>query len=465
MTSAPEIGVVGLGVMGRSLALNMADHGLAVSGADSDLAAAQQLETDSAGRARGFHSATELAEALPSPRRIMIMVPAGPPVDAVIESLSPSLSEGDVLIDGGNSHFTDTERRMRTMTASGVHFVGAGVSGGEEGARHGPSIMPGGAGEAWDLVRPILQPIAAVAPDGTPCCDWLGSGGSGHAVKTVHNGIEYAFMQAICEAYAMLEHVVGMAPADIAATFAQWNTGPLASFLVEITAKIFDVTDDDGLPLVNKVLDEAGQKGTGRWTAEMGLGLGVPCPTLATAVFARGVSSRRPLRQRLATTRVSKVAPPDSLVTDLHDALLATVLLSFAQGFDVISAASMEHDWKVRLDRVARLWRAGCIIRIGLLDYIAEAFQSDAPDSLLLSDWFIDLVGSSENGLRQVIQTATAAGVGCPAMSSALSYLDTMRESRLPHNLLQAQRDAFGAHRYRRTDRDGTFHTDWLGNG
>lgn len=469
MSNSLDMGVIGLGVMGRSLALNMIDHGFSAGGADLSADNVRTFSSEGGASARGFAAARELAAALQRPRRLLIMVPAGPAVDAVLRDLEGVLEPGDIVIDGGNSRYQDTERRIGSAALRGVLYVGAGVSGGEEGARRGPSIMPGGAEEAWPRLAPALQAIAARGPDGEPCCDWLGGGGSGHAVKTVHNGIEYAFMQAICEAYALLSRACGMGPDDLARTFGSWNAGDMRCFLLEITQRIFLVRDGQSQArLVDAVLDEAQQKGTGKWTAEMALDLGVPCPTLAEAVFARGVSSRRELRAALARVHPSPAATSDQTglaPDDLRDALFTTVVLSFAQGLDLIASASLAHGWGVRLDRVAKLWRAGCIIRIAFLDRMSEAMRGDGAGHLLLDQWFAERVRAALPGLRRAVAVAASRGIGCPAMASALAYYDTARESRLPHNLLQAQRDAFGAHTYRRTDRPGVFHTEWLGDG
>lgn len=471
MSGTLDFGVVGLGVMGRSLALNMLDHGLAVGGTDLSEENVRAFASQGGASARGFGAVRELALALKRPRRLLLMVPAGAPVDGVLRGLSGALEPGDIVIDGGNSRYQDTQRRIEAAGQQGVLFVGAGVSGGEEGARHGPSIMPGGSEDAWPHIGPALRAIAARGPDGEPCCDWLGGGGCGHAVKTVHNGIEYAFMQAISEAYALLSRGSGLAPDELARVFGSWNTGDMRCFLLEITERIFQVRDGQGQDrLVDVVLDEAQQKGTGKWTAEMALDLGVPCPTLAEAVFARGVSSRPGLRKTLAgleagTTPEADAVEPGTRPDDLRDALFVTVVLSFAQGLDLIASASVAHGWGVRLDRVAKLWRAGCIIRIAFLDRMSEAMRGAGAAHLLLDPWFAQQVRASVPGLRRAVAAAATRGIGCPAMASALAYYDTVREARLPHNLLQAQRDAFGAHTYRRTDRPGVFHTDWLGDG
>jgi len=468
MDTTLDIGVVGLGVMGRSLALNMIDHGFAVGGADLNADFVKLFTDEGGAKARGFASVKDLAQSLKRPRQALIMVPAGPAVDAVLRDLSAVLEPGDIVIDGGNSHYRDTERRIKEAGAKGILYVGSGVSGGEEGARRGPSIMPGGSEQAWDRVAPVLRAIAAPGPDGEPCCDWLGGGGCGHAVKTVHNGIEYAFMQAIAETYALLRRLDGMGPDQLAQTFGAWNTGEMKSFLLEITEQIFRVRDGKGEGrLVDVVLDEAQQKGTGKWTAEMALDLAVPCPTLAEAVFARGVSSRRDLRKALAhkhahagdTTGVRGIEP-----SDLRDALFATVVISFAQGLDLIASASEAHGWGVRLDRVAKLWRAGCIIRIAFLDRMSEAMKGAGAGRLLLDPWFAQQIDGAMPGLRKAVAASAASGIGCPVMASALAYFDTSRAEKLPHNLLQAQRDAFGAHTYKRIDREGVFHTDWLGD-
>ncbi len=466
MDQTLDIGVVGLGVMGRSLALNMIDHGFAVGGADLNSDFVGHFTAEGGSKAIGYSSARDMALALKRPRQALIMVPAGPAVDAVLRDLMGVLEPGDIVIDGGNSHYRDTERRIKEAATKGVLYVGSGVSGGEEGARRGPSIMPGGSEQAWAHIAPVLRAIAAPGPDGEPCCDWLGGGGCGHAVKTVHNGIEYAFMQAIAETYALLRRLDGMGPDRLAETFGSWNTGEMKSFLLEITEQIFRVRDGEGW-LVDSVLDEAQQKGTGKWTAEMALDLGVPCPTLAEAVFARGVSSRRELRKALAYKHahtgdagsVRGIEP-----NDLRDALFATVVISFAQGLDLIASASEAQGWGVRLDRVAKLWRAGCIIRIAFLDRMSEAMKGEGAGRLLLDPWFAQRIDGAMPGLRKAVASSAASGIGCPVMASALAYFDTSRAERLPHNLLQAQRDAFGAHTYKRIDREGVFHTDWLGD-
>ncbi|MCA9274061.1 MAG: NADP-dependent phosphogluconate dehydrogenase [Phycisphaerales bacterium] len=468
MNTQLDLGVIGLGVMGRSLALNFADHGFSVGGADLNQAFVKLFADEVGDSSRGFTSTHDLATNLTRPRRLMIMVPAGKAVDAVLEELLGVLEPGDIVIDGGNSHYKDTERRIALASERGILFVGAGVSGGEEGARRGPSIMPGGSEEAWDEISAALHAIAADGPDGEPCCDWLGGGGCGHAVKTVHNGIEYAFMQAICETYALLKGPMGLDADAIASTFGSWNSGDMKSFLLEITETIFKVRDSGSdARLVDMVLDEAQQKGTGKWTAEMALDLGVPCPTLAEAVFARGVSSRHTIREALSSGHPNPTASDTNSLTvqDLRDALFATVVLSFAQGLDLIASASDVHGWGVKLERVAKLWRAGCIIRISFLDRISEAMRGAGSRHLLLDPWFADRVAEALGGLRRAVSAGALQGVGCPVMASALAYYDTVRAARLPHNLLQAQRDAFGAHTYRRIDRDGVYHTDWLGDG
>tara|TARA_R110002072_G_scaffold172266_4_gene326231 strand:+ start:528 stop:1955 length:1428 start_codon:yes stop_codon:yes gene_type:complete len=464
-----DFGVVGLGVMGRSLALNMIDRGLVVGGADLATDLVDAFVNEGGESALGFSTAHDLISAIERPRKLLMMVPAGPAVDSVLDDLYKVLEPGDVVIDGGNSKYQDTQRRVKAAEKYGVLYVGAGVSGGEEGARHGPSIMPSGSEIAWDLIKSNLQSIAARGPDGQPCCDWLGGGGCGHAVKTIHNGIEYAFMQAICEIYAILNKHPGTSPDQLADLFGAWNTGHMKCFLLEITEQIFRVNDpfQDG-KLVNSVLDEAKQKGTGKWTAEMALDLGVPCPTLAEAVFARGVSSRRSIRDQLAEVSAKYPNPDHDLnieSDDLKDALFASVVIAFAQGLDLIASASAEHGWEVRLDRVAKLWRAGCIIRIDFLDQISQAMQGIGSSHLLLDPWFSKHVAAALPGLRRTVSAAAQSGIGIPVLSSALSYYDTIHASRLPHNLLQAQRDAFGAHSYRRNDREGDFHTDWLGDG
>lgn len=469
-----DIGLIGLAVMGQNLVLNMADHGFKIavynrttSKVDTFIAS---LEADTA--IVGTHNLADLAKAVSSPRKIMMMVRAGAPVDATIDSLIPHLDRGDIIIDGGNSNYEDTRQRMQRLESLGIHFVGAGVSGGEEGARTGPSIMPGGSPEAWPHIKNIFQSIAAVY-DGEPCCDWLGPGGAGHFVKTVHNGIEYGDMQVIAEAYDIMRRGLGMDHDDMASTFDEWGTGVLDSYLIDITAVILRTTDDDGSPLVTKVLDAAGQKGTGRWTVDASMDFAMPVTLVAEAVHARIVSAlvdeRYQAADALGEPNVGLIAGDKAeLLNDLNSAAYAAKIVSYAQGFMLLTAASREHMWDLDLGLVASLWREGCIIRSQFLNDITAAYrnQPDLPN-LLISPYFVDALSASHDGLRRTVARAALSGIPTPAYSSALAFLDAFRTKRLPANLLQAQRDYFGAHTYERVDRPRGefFHTDWTGTG
>ncbi len=468
-----DIGLIGLAVMGQNLVLNMADNGYTVGVSNRTTETMREFVAGPAADADvvGFEEVEELVAALTSPRRVMLMVRAGRVVDAVIDQLVPLLDDGDVIIDGGNSRYTDTIRRTAELAQQGIRFVGTGVSGGEEGARHGPSIMPGGDPEAWPLVRDVLQDIAAEAPDGRPCCDWVGPDGAGHFVKMVHNGIEYGDMQVIAEAYDLMQ-AMGMANADMAEVFRTWDDGVLDSFLVEITADILAHTDPDtGESTLDTILDAAGQKGTGTWTAIAALEAGQPLTLVAEAVFARVVSSLVN-RRRIASDVL--VGPDRTLAADaidlddLRDALYASKVTSYAQGFMLLADASEEHGWDLDLGRVASLWREGCIIRAVFLDDITAAFEADPDlDNLLLADVFTDALAAAQDGWRRVVATAVGAGIPVPAYGTALAYYDGIRSVRTPANLVQAQRDYFGAHTFERTDRDRGewFHTDWTGRG
>jgi 6-phosphogluconate dehydrogenase len=465
-----EIGVVGLGTMGANLALNLDDHDVSVAAWDISAEAVQRFLSEHP--ERGFAGATGLAdlvESLKRPRRILLMIPAGKPVEQTIEALEPHLDEGDILLDGGNSHFADTERRGRRLAERGVHFFGVGVSGGSEGARHGPSMMPGGPREAWEEIRPVLEAIAARTEAG-PCVAYLGSGGAGHFVKMVHNGIEYADMQGIAEAYDFLSRGLGYDAQRLAETFGAWNEGELESFLLEITAEIFRVTDErSGEPLVERVLDLAEQKGTGRWTATTGLELGAPVPSIVAAVDARVLSSRR--GERVAASR--RLAGPafalpdnerEDLAEDVRQALYASRICAFAQGMDLIRQGSAEHGWEIPPAEVARVWTGGCIIRARLLEPIRGALQQD-PDlpNLLLDEGLGREVEQAQDGWRRAVASAARIGLPVPCWSAALAYFDAFRTERLPQNLTQAQRDWFGAHTYRLLDDPGgePIHTDW----
>jgi len=468
-----DIGVVGLAVMGRNLILNIDDHGYTVAAYNRTTERVDEfLEGDAAGTdIVGTYSLEELVASLARPRRILTMVRAGAAVDGVIDALLPHLEAGDIILDGGNSQFTDTVARAQRLAQQGIHFIGAGISGGEEGARYGPSIMPGGSAQAWPHVKELLQSIAAQA-EGEPCCDWVGAGGAGHYVKMVHNGIEYGDMQVIAEAYDLLHRGAGVPTAEIAPLFAEWNAGKLESFLVEITGEILGHLDDDGAPLVEKILDTAGQKGTGKWTVISSMELGMPVSLVAEAVYARIVSSLIDQRHRAA----AEIGLPitvieddlDDVKRDLFDALYASKIVSYAQGFMLIDAASDEYGWEIDDGRVAALWRAGCVIRSRFLGDITKAFRSQ-PDlpSLLLDEFFAAEVAAAEAGWRRTVIRAVTAGIPVPAYSSALAFYDAYRSQRLPANLIQAQRDYFGAHTYERIDRPrGEFeHTNWTGTG
>ena len=464
-----DIGMIGLGVMGQNLARNMAGKGYSVVGYDTapeKIAAFLTYKHEGAGLI-GASTLQELAQSLKLPRRIMMMVPAGPAVDQLIHSLEPVLERGDILIDGGNSNFEDTTRRTRELEAKGVAFVGTGVSGGEDGALHGPSIMPGGSSAAWPQVEPILKAIAAKAPDGTPCCDWIGPEGAGHFVKMVHNGIEYGDMQLISEAYFLLDSALGLRAPELKAVFADWNRGELNSYLIEITTNIFGVVDPEtGRPLFEMIKDTAGQKGTGKWTSQSALDLGVPAPTVAEAVFARCLSAVKSEREAaskvLSGPAQTYHGDKKAFIEAVRHALYASKICSYAQGFQLMREASREYGWDLQFGRISQLWRAGCIIRAQFLDRITAAFDG-VPDlpNLLLSPYFKSAIDEAQPAWRQVVSTSFELGIPVPAFSSALAYYDGYRRSRLPANLLQAQRDYFGAHTYERLDKPGVFHTEW----
>jgi 6-phosphogluconate dehydrogenase len=465
-----RIGMVGLGVMGAGLAENIAWHGYGVIGYDAgpDTRAAARTRFGSSG-VRIVDSPGDLVSSLSSPRIIFMMVPAGKPVDSVIAGFRPLLTSGDILIDGGNSHWRDTGRRVSELADDGIRFLGVGVSGGEEGARLGTAIMPGGSSDAWDAVRPMLTAIAARADDGRPCCDWLGPDGAGHFVKMVHNGIEYGDMQIIGEAYSLLSRVAGLDAGKMSGIFADWNGGELSSYLIEITGDILAVSDpESGDPLVDRILDTAGQKGTGKWTSEAALDLGVPAPSLAEAVFARFLSALKEDRVSAASLLQGPDMPPvgdvERFTDQVRQALYAAKICLYAQGFNLLAAASDEYGWELPLGGIASLWRAGCIIRATFLDLITTAFtENPALPNLLLAPVFRDAVAQRQHAWREVVSSAARSGIPVPALSSALNVYDGYRTARLPANLLQAQRDYFGAHTYERIDRPrGTFfHTDW----
>ena len=466
-----DIGLIGLAVMGENLVLNMEDHGFSVAVYNRTVSKVDEFVTGRGAGRRivGCRSLPEFVAALARPRCVMLMVKAGQPVDDFIGQLLPHLDRGDILIDGGNSHFPDTERRTKLVECNGLLYIGTGVSGGEEGARHGPSIMPGGSYAAWPAVRPIFQAIAAKVADSSTCCEWVGPGGAGHYVKMVHNGIEYGDMQLICEAYMLLKEILGLSAVELRAVFDEWNRGILDSYLIEITRDIFGVTDrETGLPLVELILDRAGQKGTGKWASQHALDLGVPTTLITEAVFARCLSALK--QERVRASQILKGPAPQSFagnrtdfVHQIRDALYASKICSYAQGFAQLRTAAQEFQWNLHYGDIARMWRGGCIIRAAFLDRITEAYLRDPQlDNLLLDPYFLETVTSSQAPWRHVVATAVQRGIPVPAFSAALAYFDGYRRDRLPANLLQAQRDYFGAHTYERTDKPGTFHTDWI---
>jgi len=466
-----RIGLVGLGVMGGNLALNMERNGFPVAGYDRDAArTAAFLRGPAAGRqVMGVDSPAELMAALEKPRRVLMMVPAGRPVDDAIAHLVPHLEGGDILIDGGNSWFLDTERRNRQLAGQGFHYIGTGVSGGEEGALWGPSIMPGGQAEAWEALAPILRAIAAKADDGEPCVDYMGPLGAGHYVKMIHNGIEYGDMQLIAEVYDLLHRGVGLPAPELSAIFEEWNRGILKSYLIEITARVLAKRDaGTGVPVVDLILDEAAQKGTGKWTSQNALDVGAPIPTINAAVESRILSSLK--AERVVASKVLSgpspryTGPAQPLIDAARDALYASKITSYAQGLGLLRLASAEYGYGLKPAVIARIWRAGCIIRATLLGDIMSAYQRDqALVNLLLDESFRDAVESRQAAWRQVVQTAVGLGIPSLAMSASLAYFDAYRTERLPANLTQGQRDFFGAHTYRRVDREGVFHTEWTG--
>ena len=478
-TPQGDIGLIGLAVMGQNLVLNMNDHGYTVvvynrtTSKVDDFLANEAKGTN----VQGAHSIQELVAKLKRPRRIMMLVKAGKPVDDFIAQITPHLEPGDIIIDGGNSLFDDTNRRQRELEAKGLLFIGTGVSGGEEGARRGPSIMPGGSPAAWPHVKEIFQSISAKVEDGSPCCDWVGEEGAGHYVKMVHNGIEYGDMQLICEAYNILKNGLGMNEQELHDTFAEWNKGELDSYLIEITRDIFAKKDADGSPLVNKILDTAGQKGTGKWTVINSLDLGTPITLMAEAVYARCVSAMKDDRVRAARKlKGPKPAIPTArnakkraaLVQEVRDALYASKIISYAQGYMLMQAAAKEYGWKLNWGGIALMWRGGCIIRSRFLGKIKEAFDKK-PNlaNLLFDDYFRGEIKKSQKGWRNIVAIAAKRGIPAPAFSTALAFFDSFRSAVLPANLLQAQRDYFGAHTYERVDkpRGEFFHTNWTGHG
>lgn len=469
-----DIGLIGLAVMGQNLVLNMADHGYRVAVFNRTTSKVDDFLNGPAKGTTiiGTHSMDELVESLVKPRKVMLMVKAGEVVDSFIELLLPLLEPGDVIIDGGNSHFPDSSRRTAYLKEKGLRFIGTGVSGGEEGARFGPSIMPGGDPEAWPLVKDIFQAVSAKVDD-EPCCQWVGQDGAGHFVKMVHNGIEYGDMQLICEAYSLMENVLGMSCDQMHEVFKEWNTGVLDSYLIDITKDILAMKDEDGEPLVDKILDTAGQKGTGKWTGISALDLGVPLTLIGESVFARVLSSLKDERVRASAILGSrpKVVQIDNnaeMINALRDALYASKIISYAQGFMLMKEAAKEYGWDLNYGEIALMWRGGCIIRSTFLGNIKEAYDNNpALENLALDSFFTDALKTAEAGLRKAVVLAVENGIPAPAFSSALAYFDGYRSERLPANLLQAQRDYFGAHTYERLDskRGEFFHTDWTGHG
>ncbi|MGM9641518.1 MAG: decarboxylating NADP(+)-dependent phosphogluconate dehydrogenase [Faecousia sp.] len=469
-----NIGLIGLAVMGENLVMNMACKGFTVAVFNRTTEKVPRfLEGRAAGKSIiGTYSLQELVDSLEKPRMIMMMVKAGQAVDDMIDALLPLLDQGDILIDGGNSHFPDTARRTARVEAQGKLYVGTGVSGGEEGALLGPSMMPGGSPAAWPRVKPVFQAICAVAPDGSPCCDWVGENGAGHFVKMVHNGIEYGDMQLICEAYQLMRDLLGMTAPEMARVFQAWNRTELDSYLIEITGHILDKVDTDGKPLVDKILDTAGQKGTGKWTGISALEEGVPLTLIGEAVFARCLSAQKVERVEAARAFPHRLPPftgdREAFLEDIRQALYASKIISYAQGYTLMRSAAKTYGWNLNYGGIALMWRGGCIIRSVFLEKIKEAYERD-PDltNLLLDPYFKETVTALVPAWRRVAAAAVTGGVPAPAMTAALSYFDGYTTACLPANLLQAQRDYFGAHTYRRLDTPGdqVFHTDWTGHG
>ena len=475
MEPTADIALIGLAVMGQNLILNMNDHGYTVVAFNRTVAKVDEFLNEAAkGRKTiiGAHSIEEMAALLKRPRKVMLMVKAGKPVDDFIEALLPHLEPGDLIIDGGNSFFMDTIRRTKYLESKGLLYIGTGVSGGEEGARFGPSMMPGGSPPAWPLVKDIFQAIAAKTPDGVPCCDWMGENGAGHYVKMVHNGIEYGDMQLICEAYQLLKEGLGMSNEEMHKVFAEWNKGELDSYLIEITRDILAYKDEKGEYVVDKILDTAGQKGTGKWTSVNALDLGMPVTLISEAVFARCLSAMK--EARVEASKILKgpkfhfEGDRPAFVEDIRQALLASKIVSYAQGFMLLEEAAREYHWNLNYGGIALVWRAGCIIRSAFLGKIKAAFDHN-PDlsNLLLDDYFNGVIERCQTSWRRVVARAVESGVPVPAFTTALAFYDGYRSERLPANLLQAQRDYFGAHTYERIDqpRGKFFHTNWTGKG
>lgn len=473
MTKLADIGLIGLAVMGENLVLNMESKGYTVAVFNRTVEKVDKF-VNGRGAGKNFigtHSIEELCASLKRPRKVMMLIKAGQPVDDFIEKIIPHLEEGDIIIDGGNSHFPDTIRRAKYVESKGLLYIGTGVSGGEEGALKGPSMMPGGSPAAWPHVKDIFQSVAAKVEDGSPCCDWVGEGGAGHFVKMVHNGIEYGDMQIICEAYQLMKELLGMSTDEMHEVFKEWNQGDLDSYLIEITRDIL-AYKENGEPLVEKILDTAGQKGTGKWTGVAALDLGIPLTLIGESVFARCLSAQKDMRFEASKV----ISGPDKkfdgekaqMINDLKDALLGAKIISYAQGYDLMMEAAKEYGWNLNYGGIALMWRGGCIIRSAFLGDIKEAFDNN-PNlaNLLLDPYFKEKVEAAQVGWRRVCATALSNGVPVPALTSALCYFDGFRSERLPANLLQAQRDYFGAHTYERIDkpRGEFFHTNWTGHG
>lgn len=474
MKEKADIGLIGLAVMGENLVLNMESKGFTVAVFNRTVQKVDKFLNDR-GKGKNFigtHSLEELVASLERPRKVMMLVKAGQPVDDFIEQLIPLLEPGDIIIDGGNSHFPDTMRRTKLVESHGLLYIGTGVSGGEEGALNGPSMMPGGSPTAWPFVKDIFQSVSAKVEDGSPCCDWVGEDGAGHFVKMVHNGIEYGDMQIINEAYHLMKELLGMDAFEQHEVFKKWNEGKLDSYLIEITRDILAFKDEDGSPLVEKILDTAGQKGTGKWTAVSALDLGIPLTLIGESVFSRCLSAQKELRVK-ASKEIQGVQPhfegdKQQFITDLEDAIYASKIISYAQGYDLMMEAAKEYNWNLNYGGIALMWRGGCIIRSAFLGDIKKAFDNNPKlENLLLDPFFKENVQKAQEGWRRVCATALANGIPVPAMTSALCYFDGIRSERLPANLLQAQRDYFGAHQYERVDksRGEFFHTDWTGKG
>jgi len=474
MNAKADIGLIGLAVMGENLVLNMESKGFTVAVFNRSL---EKVDKFIQGRGKGKNfigarTMEQFVQSIGRPRKVMMLVKAGQPVDELIEQLLPFMEKGDIIIDGGNSHFPDTIRRTQYVESKGLLYIGTGVSGGEEGALKGPSIMPGGSAKAWEHVKPVFQAIAAKVENNTPCCDWVGENGAGHFVKMVHNGIEYGDMQLINEAYHIMKDVCGLNYDEMHQTFAKWNEGELDSYLIEITRDILGYRDEKGDPLVEKILDTAGQKGTGKWTGIEALNLGIPLTLIVEAVFARSLSSFKDERVKasriLNITNAGFAGNKKALVNDIKDALFAAKIVSYAQGYALMRGAAAEYKWNLNYGGIALMWRGGCIIRSAFLGKIKEAFDRDPKlDNLLLDPFFTATVLKAQQGWRRVVSAAIEQGIPVPALSSALAYFDGYRSARLPANLLQAQRDYFGAHTYERIDkpRGEFFHTNWTGRG